>query len=252
VTTDDTDIPPAVARERLLAALPDTARWVYLRSSLLQGEGEVFGPLEACAVASGGGGPGSEITVVGGPEPRWLHAAARRCPGADVLVPPEVRAQVEGLARRPPLRITLHLLPPERALPVVHPTRILGRGDAGGLRHVPEDLREELLDALARVPVAAACAGDLPVAFCYPADQTETLWDIGIDTLEAHRRRGFAASAAAAMARHLAPTGRRPVWSAAEDNPASLRLASKLGFEPVDELFLWPASVFLRGAGSEP
>jgi hypothetical protein len=33
--------------------------------------------------------------------------------------------------------------------------------------------------------------------------------------------------------------GKQPVWQAVEENPASWRLAQKLGFVPVDELALF-------------
>jgi RimJ/RimL family protein N-acetyltransferase len=43
------------------------------------------------------------------------------------------------------------------------------------------------------------------------------------------------------MVRHMEGQGKRPVWGASEDNPASWRLARKLGFAPVDELALFEA-----------
>ena len=39
--------------------------------------------------------------------------------------------------------------------------------------------------------MAAAWAGHFPVSFCYPALRTERWWDISIETLEDHRRRGY-------------------------------------------------------------
>ncbi len=60
-----------------------------------------------------------------------------------------------------------------------------------------------------------------------------------IDTLEDFRRRGFAEAAVRELARHLRAQGREPVWGAAEDNPASLALARKLGFQVVDRVYLF-------------
>jgi hypothetical protein len=37
--------------------------------------------------------------------------------------------------------------------------------------------------AARRMPVAASFADRRPVSFCYAAAQTESLWDISIDTL---------------------------------------------------------------------
>lgn len=45
------------------------------------------------------------------------------------------------------------------------------------------------------------------------------------------------------MVELMGKEGLRPVWGAEERNRASLRLAEKLGFAPVDELFV------LRTAG---
>jgi RimJ/RimL family protein N-acetyltransferase len=74
------------------------------------------------------------------------------------------------------------------------------------------------------------------VSVCQAIAVTETLWDVGIDTVEAARRRGHGAAGFAALADHMARRGRRPVWSAADDNPESMALARKLGFEPVAPL----------------
>jgi hypothetical protein len=41
------------------------------------------------------------------------------------------------------------------------------------------------------------------------------------------------------MIRHMARQGKQPVWAALEENPASWRLAWKLGFAVVDELALF-------------
>lgn len=76
------------------------------------------------------------------------------------------------------------------------------------------------------------------MAFCYAGATTESLWDVAIDTLEAHRRKGHATRAFTFMARHMAAQGKQPVWQALEENPASWRLAEKLGFEAVDELVM--------------
>jgi RimJ/RimL family protein N-acetyltransferase len=78
--------------------------------------------------------------------------------------------------------------------------------------------------------MAAVWADGRPVSFCYPVWQTETLWDVSIETLETYRRRGFAARAARTMIRHMRQTGRAPVWGALDTNVASRALAAKLGF----------------------
>jgi RimJ/RimL family protein N-acetyltransferase len=74
------------------------------------------------------------------------------------------------------------------------------------------------------------------VAVCTAGDVTESLWDVGIDTLGGHRRQGHATAAFGALAAHMATRGRQPVWGAEDDNAASLAMAARLGFEPVDRL----------------
>ncbi len=59
-----------------------------------------------------------------------------------------------------------------------------------------------------------------------------------VDTFEEHRRRGYAAACFRALAAHMAARGRQPVWAAADHNRASLELAAKLGFQPVDRIAL--------------
>ncbi len=109
---------------------------------------------------------------------------------------------------------------------------------------IPEDLRSFLESVVGReAPVAAALAKGHPVSFCAVSDQTESLWDISIDTLEGHRRQSHAARCVSWMVDEMRRRGKEPVWAAEETNPPSMHLAAKLGFVPVDELVLFrPAS----------
>jgi GNAT superfamily N-acetyltransferase len=112
-----------------------------------------------------------------------------------------------------------------------------------GMRVLPSGLRAGLrveLDALQRgTPLAATFVEDVPVSFCYVAFETEGLWDVAMDTLDGHRRRGYAARCAAFMVRHMRETsGKEPVWGALETNAASMNLAESLGFVPVDRYFV--------------
>jgi GNAT superfamily N-acetyltransferase len=102
----------------------------------------------------------------------------------------------------------------------------------------PPDLIDELKRGTLLGKVAATFVDGRPVAFCDASTETEGLWDIGIDTLEPYRRRGYAALAVAYTVDQQGRRGRRPVWGAEEDNEASMRLASKLGFKPVDRLLV--------------
>ena len=79
-------------------------------------------------------------------------------------------------------------------------------------------------------PIAAAWAGGQPVAFCYPALQTESLWDVSVETLAEYRGRRLAGRVARAMIRYMRDRGKAPVWGALESNAASLNVARRLGF----------------------
>ena len=81
-------------------------------------------------------------------------------------------------------------------------------------------------------------ADDRPVSFCYSGWETESHWDVSIDTLEGHRRRGLGTAACVCLIRHFAARGKTAVWGALDSNPASTALAEKLGFTPIDHLLV--------------
>jgi GNAT superfamily N-acetyltransferase len=231
-----------VSREALLASLPDVPRWVELRSLLLAGRGEILGcsaePL-ACAVSDPAFG---SAIVVGRPPPGAIgEAFALAGPEGTVLGTPENRAWIE--AALPELRVERVLIHELAATSLPQPrpgdVRQLASGDLTTLV-LPPGLHVELAEAAAAgTPIAAALADGMPVAFCYAGSITESLWDVAIDTLDPWRRRGYATRVAAFEIERLLKEGRRPVWGAVESNGASRGLASKLGFVPVDELWIF-------------
>jgi RimJ/RimL family protein N-acetyltransferase len=230
---------------RAAALLPDLPRWVEARAYLLAGACEVRGLRWAPALSLVLRDPDLDLLlVVGAADGDAVRAAAAACgPDAELVCAPE---DADGVARALPawrrMRAILHGLPDPSRLPVPSPgqVRFLARDEIGGLR-VAEELRRELRWAAEMSPIAATVVEGEPVSFCYAGSVTETLWDISIDTVPGHRRRGYAGLCVAFMVRHMEAWGKRPVWGAAEDNPASWRLARKLGFVPVDELALFQA-----------
>jgi GNAT superfamily N-acetyltransferase len=86
--------------------------------------------------------------------------------------------------------------------------------------------------------IAATFLDGVPVSFCY-AVETESQWDVSIETQEQYRGRGYAGACVAWMIDHEAALGRRPVWGAVDSNAASRRLAEKLGFVPADRIAVW-------------
>lgn len=209
---------------------------------LLSGECELFGLEESgevSVVVRNAGFP--LISVVGRPSEAAIQEAATGRRDHEVIVPPEngdlVAAALPGWEGSP---ATLHLLDDEGRLPRVPAgsVRLLEPAELDAIEGLPRDLRSELAGAACSSPIAASFEDGRPVAFCY-ADCTESLWDIAIDTLEGYRRRGHAARCVAYMIEHLRPL--RPVWGAGNTNQASLGLAARLGFVPVDKLLIFRA-----------
>ena len=80
---------------------------------------------------------------------------------------------------------------------------------------------------------AGAIVDDNIVAIAHIYAETNLHADIGVSTLEAWRKKGFATAAASLVAQEIQARGKVPAWSCGEDNFASLRVAEKLGFTEV-------------------
>jgi GNAT superfamily N-acetyltransferase len=208
---------------------------VETRAILLGGGYARFGGDEGCVVVDP---DGTLAAVIGAPAPRDVAAAAEALRG-ELLVDEAHAGRVA--AALPAWRsegAVIHTwtqaapAPSQRAA-----TRLLAPGESLG--HLPPDLRQEVEDARSWTRVVAACAGGIPVAFCYAGSETETLWDVSIDTLEPYRGRGLARAAFLHLAEILDAAGKSPVWGALDSNVASLRMAAALGFVPVDRLVVF-------------
>jgi GNAT superfamily N-acetyltransferase len=242
-----------------LARLPDEPRWVDVRGMLLSGRARVVAAPDADPRLDGFVVTVPDVSlaaVVGAPAAEVIAAAVGGLAGDVNLLAQHEDAGRVGAALPSWVRHTaiLHVLPGVMPWESDEETavRVFGRGSSPRLDHVPDPLRRELRDALAgrttarfvdgaipqadvpagqaHVPMAAAWAGARPVAFCYPVWQTERWWDVAIDTLETHRRQGYAQRAARTLIRHQRAAGRAPVWGALERNRASRALAARLGF----------------------
>ena len=199
---------------------------------------------------------GELVSVVGSPASGTIVEAVSRNggSGAVIAMPENARLMAETLPGWEMQPAILHLLgeaglqeSPANPAPSIR----LISGQAKPFVLPPAlstDLRAELEDALHRgTPLAATFVEGVPVSFCYAASETESLWDVAIDTLGGYRRRGHAARCAAFLVRHMRrTTGKEPVWGALETNAASMNLAASLGFVPVDRYFA------LERAGSGP
>lgn len=172
-----------------------------------------------------------------------LRRALRRVPREFAIVcPAEAEPVVAPVApERSREQATLfHMSPADAAtLPkCAAEARMLRKDEYRHLQNLPPMLRGELRDACSYSPIASAFADDRPVAFCYSGWESETHWDVSIDTLEGYRRQGFATAASSCLIRHYAAAGKTAVWGAADSNEASAALARKLGFKEVDRLLV--------------
>lgn len=239
--------------EQLAHLLPDIPRYLETRSMMLSGWCEVLGFEQAEQVGPEPSFVAREleededqmIYVVGCPPTEAIREAARRNGNRGmVLSTPEDAPHVQGaMPDWTATRATLYLLGNDSQLPRLAGVEVkpFGASDLNAASdHLPEDLLSFLEEILNREAlVAAAFAGERPVSFCCASDETETLWDISIDTLEEHRRQGRAGRCVSWMVAKMRVLGKEPVWGAEHTNPASMHLAAKLGFVPVDELILF-------------
>jgi len=218
---------------------PDLARWVEVRGMLLSGRGRV---LEARCGRDIAATVLQQDTGLGGVIGRCAAAAIRRVSreARELIAAPEDAAWVaRALPRWSSEPALVHLLPDAASPPESLPgrVRLLRPGEPAALPGLPAPLREELtIESTAGSPIAAAFLEDRPVAFCCAGSVTESLWDVGIETLEPFRRQGHASRCFTWLMLHLGREGRRPVWGAMASNTASSALARKLGFNRVDTL----------------
>lgn len=225
---------------RLARALPDAPRFVDTRAMLLSGHATVAGGASETDgfVVRLVHGAQSVVAVVGRPPGEAIRSATT---GTTEMTPVLAQAgNANHVAASLPdwrgERMMLHRLDSEPPLPAIEPAtsiRLATPDDA--LDHMPSGLRFEISHAIELAPVAIALVDGRAVSFCYPCWITESLWDVSIDTLAEYRGRHLGAHVVRFMVEHMRPSGRRPVWGALESNTASLRLARRLGFVPIDE-----------------
>jgi hypothetical protein len=228
------------AGAELLRRLPDLPRHVEARGLLLSGRCQVLAEGDGALLCAH---ETPLVCVVGRPGPA---AFARVMAGAgdhQFLGPAAERAFLEAALREwEAEEAAVHVLPEGAPLPPPLEGIDVGCLDAGdeeSLPLVPEDLAHELRTALPHGPVVVAFDGDEPASFAYASWTTEGWFDLSVDTLEAHRRRGLADAAARELMALQGAAGRRPVWGAVESNVASRHLARKLGFVEVDRLVVF-------------
>jgi GNAT superfamily N-acetyltransferase len=229
---------------KILQLLPDIPKWIYARWMILSGQARIYGDEEFETSSSIIQHPTNGLTcVIGQPDTDLLYKAITAA-DLDVQVMSFsdndrfIGQQLPQWSRSPAyLHILDHEIP--QADTAGCEIKFLGHNDIFDENHIPGELRREFLDALHHSPIAALFIAELPVSFCYAAAETESLWDISVDTLDGYRNRGYGFQTVSFMIKHMDRKGKQPVWGAEESNYASLRLAQKLGFKPVEKIYLY-------------
>ncbi len=221
-------------RAALLALAPDLPRFCEARDLLLAGA-----PVTAIAGGVLVVSVEDQLQVALGPVDVTAAAAAAN-PALTLLCEIERDDLAEALRSGGWIveRAALHTLPDPESLPDDE-----GAGpmpDDAALDHLPDELRDELRRALRHGPIHTVCVDGAPVSFAYASARTERWFDVAVDTAPGFRQLGLATRVATALIRSERAAGREPVWGAVESNPASLRLAARLGFVATDAL--WVAS----------
>ncbi len=226
----------------VLASLPDLPRWVEARGMLMSRRGFVVDTADGCRLICGRKDR-LVVPVTVELSPLLGPTATREVPGTSILLQdvmlPAGRYHLPDWTAE---ACTLYTLPPDRArswqLPQC-PTAPMTIEQIEAATHVPAALQDELRDAVVRSPVWSASLDGLPVAFAYAAQTTDTWFDISVDTLEGARNQGLGRAAAMGLIVDRMLRGLRPVWGTVKSNQASHCLARRLGFEPVDLLWLF-------------
>lgn len=163
-------------------------------------------------------------------------AVARAHPHHAVLCMTEALGEALRGAGRGVERAILYGLPEPGALPDLEGAARATEDTS--LEHLPAGLAEELAAPLARGELWAVWVDGEPVSFAYAPWRSERWFDVSVDTLASARQLGLGQIVASAMIHDERARGREPVWGANEGNVASRRLADRLGFAAIDELWV--------------
>jgi RimJ/RimL family protein N-acetyltransferase len=189
------------------------------------------------------------IALIGRPRLSLVARVSRRSSEPSTVIAPMGNFDyvAEGPAEFQDGKARVGVLPPgyvfSSSLEEEDCMRRVSRSDRDRFSGLPLRLQREVGDRLGECPMMAAFVEGKPVSFCYAHHETETLWDVSIETLEEFQRRGLATRCFHGLASRMAKKrGKLPVWGAMEDNLASIRLAEKLGFVWVTDLAVFEKS----------
>lgn len=227
--------------QKLASALPDTRLLLDTRGSLLSRPCELYGLAKESFVIRRCDTP--LVCVYGKPAIGAIQdAVSKSVKEVEVLTYLEsvvhVGSALDGWQKEAAI---IHEFSNQPAMnePIDERVKFAENNDLSWLKNEFPELAEELYGATPFSPIAGFFIEKRPVSFCYSTCESESLWDVSIETLPNYQRKGFAESCARFLMRYMRKQGKRPSWGALKSNTASLNLAQKLGFVPVGELFLF-------------
>lgn len=113
-----------------------------------------------------------------------------------------------------------------------HPVRDEGETlfiDAQNAHLLQRGLQEWIPDMPYQQPAVALLVDGQAVAICASVRITEDAHEAGVETVPAHRQKGYAVKVVQAWARAVAELGVQPLYSLSNENLASIKVAHRLG-----------------------
>lgn len=228
--------------QNVLQCLPDTPRWVEARSMLLNGRGLVLDfhakPEAKGALFQEDIGLG---VLIGLPDTDLLFQMSELAD--EIICPIENAAHCarafEGWSKE---GAAIYLRNKDTPIPELETScqRTIKAGELAEIGDLPQLLFEELEEEQnSGTEIYCATAENKPIAFCYAGSISEKYWNVSIDTLPAYRRQGHATRSVVYAINQMEKQNREPIWVAFDSNTASLAMANKLDFIPVDRLMVF-------------
>ena len=119
-------------------------------------------------------------------------------------------------------------------LPGESPARELGPDDLELLEPTAAELDIADPRRLLEGRIVAGVVDDRRVvAAAHNGASSRRFGDVGVATIEGHRRRGYGSACARLVAQRVIDSGRTPVWCTNDDNVASQETAASIGFRQV-------------------
>ncbi len=162
---------------------------------------------------------------------KYMTVEAEVAPRMAVLMEREFGVSIHSLAD-----VYLTLTQPAPAIAQTH-VRLLTSADLPMiLAYDPHIDMAELDWRLRTGAFAGAIVDGQLVADAQPYGLSAKYCEIGVDTLEPYRNRGYSVACTALICQQLLQQGIIPVWGAREDNVVSLRVAAKVGFRNIGQM----------------